>query len=235
MNIKLNTAAQDFIRWCNDNGGFISVLLFAATVLLAWIGGVFKFLRQKPRFVMRLLRGPSFACTYSTGEKFGEYDVTRTSFALYLSISNRGSAAATIVSAKLGYKWCLNKLGWDFVRYVLGWCWLPTTISVTDFHYVLKSGGAKFYPFLMQRSTILPGEGDLYLPVGRNAHGVIYFEQPNAWGAAQPRVINDRTRVKVCIIDSFGQTHAEKFWLPVVTLEEARKYNPAIGTTHDEI
>jgi hypothetical protein len=106
---------------------------------------------------------------------------------------------------------------------------------MTDFHYVLKSGGAKFYPFLMQRSTVLSSEGDLYLPVGKDAHGVVYFEQPKAWGAAQPRVANGKTLVKVRVVDSFGKTHAAKFWLPVVSLEEARKYNPSIGTTYDEI
>ena len=74
-----------------------------------------------------------------------------------------------------------------------------------------------------------------YLPIGKNATGVIYFEQRNAWGAAQPRAINGKALVKMVLIDSFGKKHTEKFWLPVVTLEEARKYNPSIGTTHDEI
>jgi hypothetical protein len=108
-------------------------------------------------------------------------------------------------------------------------------ISMMDFHYMLRSGGAKFYPFLMQRSTVLPDRGDLYLPVGKSAHGVIYFEQSDAWGGCQPLVISGKTPVKVRVIDSFGGTHARRFWLPVVTLEEARKYNPSIGTTHDEV
>jgi|SRR5438128_5161683 len=231
----MNATVREFIEWCNDNGGFVSVILFVAALLLAWAGGLFKFLRHRPRFVLSIAPGPNFACTYSTGAKFEEYDVTRTFFALYLSISNRGSAAATIQNAKLGYKWAINKFSCDFIRYVFGWCWLPTMISMMDFHYMLKSGGAKFYPFLMQRSTVLSGQGDLYLPVGKDAHGIVYFEQSDAWGGCQPRVIRGKTRVKVCVIDSFGGTHAGKFWLPVVTLEDARKYNPAIGTTHDEI
>jgi len=227
--------ANDFIKWCNDNGGFVSVILFVATLVVAWVSGLFKFFRHRPRFVLSVLPGPTFACTYATGKRFGDYDITRTSFALYLSISNRGSAGATILNAALGYKWALNRFSWNYVRHVLGWCWLPATIVMTDFHYVLKSGGAKLYPFLMQRSTVLPGGGDLYLPVGKSAHGVVYFEQPNAWGAAQPRVANDKALVKVRVVDSFGETHAAKFRLPVVPLEEARKYNPSIGTTYDEV
>jgi hypothetical protein len=156
-------------------------------------------------------------------------------FSLYLNITNRGSAAAAIESARLGYKWAINKLNWYFVRYVLGWSWLHPMISMMDFHYTLKSGGAKFYPFLMQRSTIMPADGDLYLPVGKSTHGMIYFEQRDAWGGCQPLVIKGRTLVKIRVIDSFGGSHVRKFWLPVVTLAEARKYNPAIGTTHDEI
>jgi hypothetical protein len=109
-------------------------------------------------------------------------------------------------------------------------------ISLTDFHYVLKSGGAKFYPFLIQRSTILPGStSDLYLPVGKSEHGVIYFEQRDAWGGCQPLVSRKKTLVKIRVIDSFGGVHTQRFSLPMVTLEEARKYNPSIGTTHDEL
>src|SRR5712691_10857349 len=139
----VNATASDFVRWCNHNGGFVSVILFLATLIVAWAGGLFKFLRHKPRFALEILPGPNFACTYPTGAKFGEYDVTRTFFALYLTISNRGSAAGTIETAKLGYKWSINRLNWYFLRDVLGWCWLPTMISIMDFHYMLKSGGAK--------------------------------------------------------------------------------------------
>jgi len=230
-----NIAPQDAIKWCNDNGGFVAVILFVATIILAWIGGLFRFLQQRPRFVISIVPGPTFACTYATGEKFNEYDVTRTAFALYLSISNRGSAAATIVDARLGYKWFLASLSWDFVRYVIGWCWLRSTIAITDFHYVLKSGGAHVYPFLMQRSALLANSGDLYLPIGKNANGVMYFEQRNAWGAAQPRIKDGKALVKIVLIDSFGKRHSKKFCLPALSLEEARKYNPSIGTTHDEI
>ena len=108
-------------------------------------------------------------------------------------------------------------------------------ISIMDFHYMLKSGGAKVYPFLMQRSTVLPEQSDLYLPIGKSTHGVIYFEQPDAWGGCQPRIKAGKTLVKVRVTDSFGGTHTGRFWLPVVTLEQARKYNPSIGTTHDEL
>ena len=98
----MNPTASDFIRWCNDNSGFVSIILFVATLIIAWAGGLFKLLRQKPRFALSLSPGPTFACTYLTGAKFGEYDVTRTFFALYLTISNRGTAAGTIQSAQLG-------------------------------------------------------------------------------------------------------------------------------------
>lgn len=227
---------NDAIIWCNDNAGFVSIVIFLATLMIAWAGGLFKLLRQRPRFSLSLLHGPNFACTFSTGGKFGEYDVTRTFFALYLKVTNRGSAAATIDSVKLGYKWSINRLNWSFVRYVLGWCWLPhPMISITDFHVMLKSGGAKFYPFLIQRSTILPDSSDSFLPIGKSTHGVIYFEQRDAWGGCQPLISKEKTLVKICVIDSFGGTHKRKFTLPAITLADARKFNPTIGTSHDEI
>lgn len=226
---------RDAIQWCNGNDGFVSVVLFAATLLIAWIGGLFKLLRQKPRFALSIIQGPNFACTYSTGKQHGEHEVTRTFFALYLNVTNRGSAAGTIETVELGYKWWITRLNRTFLKYVLGWCWLPSMISMLDFHYILKSGGAKFYPFLVQRSTILPNTADLYFPIGKSEHGVIYFEQADAWGGCRPFVLRNRTIVKVRITDSFGRMHARHFWLALVTLEYARKYNPAIGTTHDEL
>ena len=180
----MNPMASDLVRWCNENGGFVSVALFVVTLLVAWLGGLFKLLRHKPRFAISVLPGPNFACTYATGGKFGEYEVTRTFFALYLNVANRGSAAGTIETVTLGYKWSLNRLNSDFIRYVLGWCWLPTMISMLDFHYMLRSGGAKFYPFLIQRSTVLQTGVDLYLPIGKSEHGVIYFEERDAWVVA---------------------------------------------------
>lgn len=227
--------AIDLIKWCNNNSGFVSVILFVTALLLAWIGGLFKLLRHKPRFVLSILPGPNFACTYAIGKKFGDYDITRTFFALYLHIANRGSAAGSVETVELGYKWSINRLNSLFLRYVLGWCRLRSMISMLDFHYMLKSGGAKFYPFLIQRSTILPDHSDLYLPIGKSVHGVVYFEQPDAWGGCQPLVVRHRTLVRIRVMDSFGRRHARIFWLPLIGLEDARKYNPAIGTTHDEL
>ena len=108
-------------------------------------------------------------------------------------------------------------------------------ISLSDFRHVLKSGGAKFYPFLIQQSTVLPSSDNLYLPIGKSRHGVIYFEQQDSWGGCQPLVIKGETLVKLRVVDASGRKHTHRFRLPIVTLTEARKYNPDIGKTHDEI
>ncbi len=228
--------ASELIRWCNDNGGFVSVILFIVTLLFAWLSGLFALIRHRPRLKLSILPGPNFACVVLTGGKHNGYDVTRTFFALYLNVTNRGSAATTIQTVQLGYKWSINALNLLFLRYVIGWCWLRhPIISMTDFHVILKSGSAKFYPFLIQRSTVLPDTGDLFLPIGKSTHGVIYFEQRDAWGGCLPRAKKEKTLVKVCVVDSFGGKHSKKFALPVVPLNEARKFNPTIGVTHDEL
>jgi hypothetical protein len=231
----MELTSEDLIKWCNDNSGFVSVLLFLLTLLLAWISGLFRLLRNKPRFVLSILPGPNFACTYTTGAKYGEYDVTRTFFALYLNVANTGSAPGSIEHVTLGYKWSINRLNRLFLKYVIGWCWLHTMISLSDFRHVLKSGGAKFYPFLIQQSTVLPSGEDLYLPVGKSRHGVIYFEQRDSWGGCQPLVIKGQTLVKLRVVDAFGRKHTRRFRLLNVTLTEARKYNADIGKTYDEI
>src|SRR5438034_11775919 len=87
---EMNPTASDFIRWGNDNSGFVSIILFVATLVVAWAGGLFKLLRHKLRFVLSLSAGPTFACTYLTAVKFGEYDVRWTFFALYLTFWHRG-------------------------------------------------------------------------------------------------------------------------------------------------
>jgi len=56
----MNATVREFIEWCNDNGGFVSVILFVAALLLAWAGGLFKFLRHRPRFVLSIAPGPNF-------------------------------------------------------------------------------------------------------------------------------------------------------------------------------
>lgn len=41
--------------------------------------------------------------------------------------------------------------------------------------------------------------------------------------------------MRVKAFDAFGGIHAKTFPVPVVTLHEARKFNPTFGATHAEM
>jgi hypothetical protein len=223
-------------QWSNDNSGFLSLITFFTALIIAWTSGFFQFLRHRPKFKTSIIPGPTFSCTYPTGVKHEEYDVTRTFFALYLQIANIGSAPASLETISLGYKWSVNRINKSFFKYVIGWCWLENSnVALEDFCSEFKTGDIKFYPFLIQLSTITMNGNDLYLPVGKSISGVIYFEQRDAWGACYPLNLNGKTLVKIKIKDTFGGVHCAKFKLPIVSLEDARKYNRRVGTTIDAI
>jgi hypothetical protein len=41
--------------------------------------------------------------------------------------------------------------------------------------------------------------------------------------------------MKISIKDSFDKSHSKRFWIPVVGMEEAKKYNPSFGKTLSEL
>ena len=100
-------------KWCNDNSGFLSLIVFFAALIIAWVSGFLRFLwnrifRKGARFKITTIPGPTFSCTFPTGAKYSEYDVTRTFFALYLEVANISSAPASLETVELGYKWSVR-------------------------------------------------------------------------------------------------------------------------------
>jgi hypothetical protein len=89
----------------------------------------------------------------------------------------------------------------------------------------------KVYPSLLQGSAILGNSPETFLEVGRSVVGVVYFEHGDSWGGCFPTPIAGRTRVRLAVKDSFGKTHKRSFWVPVVSLSQARQYNPSFGST----
>ena len=89
----------------------------------------------------------------------------------------------------------------------------------------------KIYPSLFQGSAMIGTSTDVYLEIGQTVNGVVYFEQRDSWGGCMPRLQSNKTRVKIAAKDAFGIHHKQSFWIPVVTLAEAEKYNPSFGKT----
>ena len=72
---------------------------------------------------------------------------------------------------------------------------------------------------------------DTFLEVGKSVSGVVYFEQAESWGGFQPRITDNQVSIVISVVDIFNKSYYLKTKLPVITLEEARKYNPSFGTT----
>lgn len=221
--------------WLNANTGVLTLAIFIATLLLGWGSGIFAALMRRPKFYIRLIDGPTFACTYHTGRKHGVFDEHRTGVALYLNITNAGAAPSSIESIEIGYHWHLQLFSKGWLKNSIGWFWLLNqSVALADFQ-VSIGDSTKVFPFLTQRNQLSPAEPKTYLRVGESTNGVVYFEQDNSWGGCYPRPRNGSTRIKIRIRDAHGRKHEFKRRIPIVTVEEAKRYNPRFGDTHAEL
>jgi len=227
--------SQLIIKILNDNQGIVSVIIFAITIIFGWVSGIFSALMRKPKFKMSLIVGPTFCCTYKTGNTFNGFDAHRTCIALYLNIANIGSAASSIEKISIGYHWHLKPFSIQWLKFAIGWFWLDEqTIALDDFQ--IKIGERiKVYPFLIQQNSLSPNRSSTFLDVGRSTNGVVYFEQRESWGGCLPFCNQGKVSIKLKVTDTFGKAHTKSFKIPFFDLEEARKYNPTFGTTHFEL
>lgn len=222
-------------KWSNENQGVVGLAIFITTVVFGWASGIFSALRRKPRFLLGLIDGPTFCCTFPVGKEHANHDVHRTGIALYLTIANVGSAASSIKNVSVGYHWHLHPFSLQWLRYSLGWFWLEKqAVALADFQGALGER-IKVFPFLMQRNNLSPGKATTFLQAGQSTNGVVYFEQSDSWGGCFPSPRNGLVTIKVCVEDVFGRKHKTKFRVPSVSMEYARKYNPSFGTTLAEL
>lgn len=223
---------HQLIKWTNDNQGVVTIVIFFATIIMGLASGIFQALRTKPRFKIDVLPGPSLCSTFLTGDKYEGYDVHRTAISVYMKISNVGTAPATIEKISLGYHWHLSKFNWLWLRYRILWFWLDHPItSMGDFQYDFGGGYVKIYPFLLQRTSSIMKDPNAYLLVGQSVNGVVYFEQDESWGGCFPSSQRGTTKVKVKICDSYSRVYSKVARIPIVSLDEAKKYSPTFGET----
>ncbi|MEI9407509.1 hypothetical protein [Mesorhizobium salmacidum] len=225
---------QQFNNALNDNQGTLSLFLFVVTIFFGWITGIFSAIRGRPKLRIKTLPGPTFYSVGGTEAKHEGYDVHRSIFAIYLSIANVGKSPASIDNVEIGYHWPIsffrNPTLWFNNRFLRHWITYQT-VSVSDFYHRIDDDNYKGYPFLTQRSVLTGETADTYLNVGQSTNGVVYFEQNDSFGACFPLAKNGYAKIKIRVVDSFGQRHSKVVSLQRVSLEEARKYNPKFGMT----
>ncbi|MGZ2369510.1 hypothetical protein ACXR6G_06965 [Ancylomarina sp. YFZ004] len=91
------------IDWTNENAGFVSILLFSTSILLAWGTGLFKLLKNKPKLRIEVISHSSFGSIFDLKRSHEGYPVNKTAFAIYLRVTNVGRAASSIGKIRLGY------------------------------------------------------------------------------------------------------------------------------------
>ncbi|MEO8060760.1 MAG: hypothetical protein ABI671_20820 [Burkholderiales bacterium] len=222
-------------KWSNDNQGVVSIAVFAVTIAFGWASGIFSALRRRPKFKLSLIDGPTFCCTYPLDKLHQTFEVHRTGVALYLVVANIGSAASSIENIAVGYHWHLRPFSINWLKYTIGWFWITCqSAALADFQTNIGDN-IKVYRFLTQINHLSSAKAVTYLEVGRSTNGVVYFEQSDSWGGCFPRGHNGMVSIRVRVRDVFGKKHTAKFKVPSVSIEEARKYNPAFGKTLAEL
>lgn len=214
---------QEVIDWTNENSGFLTLALFVATLLLGWVSGIFRALMHKPRFKIGINQGPTFISSFPSGKEFNGAETHRTAAAIYLSVTNTGTAPAQIVSVRLGYH------NHSF-KYTFLWFWLNSTPAISDFGHTIGKN-LRVFPFLFQKNYLAAHPAATYLRPGQDTAGVVYFEQPVSWGGFKPRINKGKTKIKVLVKDSFGNRYTKKFTIDVVDLDYAKKFNSNFGNT----
>ena len=217
-----------FIEWTNKNSGFLGFLIFATTVLLGWISGIFSALRKKPKLEIEILGGPTFCASFDTGRVFEGNLTHRTAIAAYIAITNVGTAPTDIKAIHIGYKSQSQKNPFK-------WFWLKE-ITVAKSDFTMKLGDdLKVFPFLIQRNQIKENHIDTYLHEGKRCNGVIYFEQDECWGNFLPKVKNNKMVIKVRIFDVYGKSYSATSIINKVTLDAAKKVCETFGETRESL
>lgn len=198
------------LSWMNANQGVLSVGIFLSTLLLGWVSGIFSALRRKPKFKIALHEGPSFSCTYLTGATSGEDAIHRTAIALYLHITNVGSAPSSVQDVLVGYHWHLKPWSKLWLKYSIGWCWIDHQVaSLEDFHTAIGDQ-IKVFPFLSQKNAMTDIGGKSYLEPGMSTNGVVYYETGDDTGGNFPSPKDGSVKIKVSVTDAFGRAHSRK-------------------------
>jgi hypothetical protein len=216
-----------------ENAGFISVIVF---IHCAKVSGLFSAIRKKPKFQIDLIEAQTFGCIFDLQRTHNGFPVNKTSFAIYLRVTNIGNAPSSIGKIRLGYIKSDLKPLWIASK-ARNRNWIVETISKDDFNVNLEnSERIKVIPFLKQRNRYYVNDIDTYLEVGKSRNGMVYFEQTESFGNWVPRISEkeEKTNILIEIKDAYGRKHQKSYDIKMVTPEYAFKHNPFFGQTEIE-
>jgi hypothetical protein len=163
---------------------------------------------------------------------------------LYLNISNIGVAASSISNIKIRYK--RNRLfgekfkvlrkviNFDNINFKNSFLneWseeIPLTVALEDFYVKIDNDLYKAYPFLIQTSFLKIDDSTSFLVRGQQTNGIVYFESIGYWGGFEPKNCDGMAIVEVQVISIFKTKYHKIFQIPIVEVDEAKKYNKRFG------
>src|SRR5574344_1947769 len=149
---------KPIIDWCNNNSGFLTLIIFILTICFGWLSGFFAQIRKQPKFKIELINIPTFCCKVPTGRTDNDIIYYRTAIVLYLSISNIGTAPSDILEVEVGYKT-------KSLDHLFTWLWLKQVNSLLDFA-VNFNDYQKVYPFFTQKNFLMDNQTNTFLNIG---------------------------------------------------------------------
>jgi hypothetical protein len=221
---------KELIAWLNANEGFLGLILFLASLLIAWISGILRALVRKPKFKIRVIPKLTFCSVYYTEKQYtpprqDTYDLHKTCFVVYLQITNIGSAASELGKIKIGY-YRNNGKSTLFQKRL----WIKESTILDDFGIPIADGQIVKINHLRQASPFIDNSKNNFLEVSKSAIGAAYFEQVESWGNHNPRQDDNwSTEIKIKVEDAFGNVYSTKVKVPIKSIEEAHRYNPKFG------
>ena len=226
------------VKWTNENSGFLSLVLFLATLVYGWWSGLWNSLNKKAKLKIRFIDKVSFYSFFHIGEKWldkksnVEYDLHKTGFAVYMSIANVGNKPTTIDKIYLGYEKNKPKSNW-FKKDIN---WLAQWHPAEEFKMENADGTFIAVNNLRIKYNSTDNKNDDFLDVGTSTVGVAYFEQETAWGNYSPKQLEDESiEIIIKIRDIYHKEYKFRTSLKKLPIEKARKYNQHFGNIENLI
>lgn len=232
-NLKNIETLEKIISWTNENSGFLSLILFVATIAYGWWSGLWSSLNKKPKLSIRFIDKVSFYSFYYTGDKWlnkelnTEFKLHKTGFVSYMSIANIGNKPTSIDKIYLGYEKNKSKSFWEKTEIE----WIAQCHPAENFSIINKSNSTRIIVNnLRVKFNEIGSNSDSELDIGKSSVGVAYFEQVSAWGNLNPKTTEDDSiRVIIKITDIYKKKYKFKTKLKKLPIEKAREFNPHFG------
>lgn len=227
-----NILIENIINWCNQNSGFLGVIIFLVSLVIGWLSGFFRMLRKRPNIKIKTIEGPTFYSTIFLDKTYNGLPVHKTAFVIYLELTNKGNAPSSIGQIKLGYRPDNSSFIWK-----IKFKWIYETVLKSQLIAQFKDSElVKGFPFLKQKSDIHSNNAETFLDVGRIANGIIYFEEHETYGNWTPRLNKDKdsTNIKIKVKDAYGRNHIKKLKIKYLKPEKALEMSPYFGQTYEE-